>query len=204
MNDVLSFGRSSASCLRLPRRCHKRKRATLTALILGVLSFSNLTAQQTLPLECGKSGLGNLIVFPPRQGIAYGISTDTTTFPKGEPIRVNIWIDNRSETVFRSGLCDMFGDWGVAVWNDSGKRLLSTREQRHMEGVTVCDSNALIEVKPQSCEVVNYTDLALSFTLAPGRYRIAELPWPASDSASEHPYAPAPATGKSLIITIVP
>jgi hypothetical protein len=173
-------------------------------VLLGLNAETLCTAQLTMAAgDCrGNRETGTPLLFPARNSIAYGISVKQQDFLLGEPIPVYVWIDNRSETPFLAGSCDMFSNWNIAVWNSSGRRLLSSAEQRHIIEGASCDSNVLIEVRPHVCMRVNRIDAADSYALIPGQYRIAELPWPTNESDSRHPAAPTPSTTESLLLSV--
>jgi hypothetical protein len=184
-------------------RTHLRGVVVMLALC-GVSAGTLFSAQRTTHAgDCESNReTGTPLFFPPRKDIAYGISMKRSVFLLGERVPVYVWIDNHGSTAFRAGSCDMFSNWNVAVWNSSEHRLLSTAEQRHIVEGESCDSNVLIEVKPHSCLKLNEIDAAFSYPLVPGQYRIAELPWPPYESASQHAAAHMPSATKSLTISV--
>jgi hypothetical protein len=158
---------------------------------------------------CDPNGIldaGKPLLFPPRSGVAFGVSLPKRSFLLGEPVPAYIWIDNEGNKDYVDSTCDMLSGWDVAVWDQSGKRLQSGAEQQPTtNGIGNCDSNASWSVAPHSCKRVAVRPLEHIFELAPGAYRLGELPRPPLMEAGEQDTTPRPAPpsiGRALLFNV--
>jgi hypothetical protein len=116
-------------------------------------------------------------------GVRLGISTRNDIVSPGEPVVVDIWVDNQSDkAVWSGGRCPPYLHYGD-VFDASGRRLVGIREQRRREAeksggttVDVCQSTEmLVPVPPHTCKApvdVHGNNYTLDYNLAPGVYYI--------------------------------
>jgi hypothetical protein len=94
-------------------------------------------------------------------GVQYGISLSGTHFdPYSVPLHV--WVDNESGRDLTLGVCSMFTDWNIDVWEGT-KRIVSHWEQRDgkrwREG-SLCAAGPVVNIKAHSCSAISKVDLA--------------------------------------------
>jgi hypothetical protein len=66
--------------------------------------------------------------------VHYGVALHKTTFDEGEPILIDLWIDNQSEhETYGVGGSDCRYPYTTVLFDDQGHRLLSNQEQQDRE-----------------------------------------------------------------------
>ena len=118
-----------------------------------------------------------------QDGVRFGISTRKLIVSRGEPVTVDIWVDNRSDQpVMSGGRCPPYLHFGD-VFDQSGNRLIGTSEHARVDAerngrttVTACASTeVLVEIPAHTCmgPVDAHEDnLTLDYKLAPGVYYV--------------------------------
>ena len=116
-------------------------------------------------------------------GVRVGISTRKPIVSLGDPVIVDIWVDNRSDKpVMSGGRCPPYLHFGD-VFDRSGNRLIGIDEQAKLdagknprETVRVCASTEiLIEIPAHTCMGpvdAHQDNLTLDYKLAPGVYYV--------------------------------
>jgi Carboxypeptidase regulatory-like domain len=120
---------------------------------------------------------GRPFMFPVRNGIAYGISSDPNKVSE-----LTLWIDNQSAEPVRAMSCcvaTLFGE--VEVFDSDGRRVLSKADreaqQAGSEGremVDVCSCSVVFLIAPHTMQLFDFADISREYTLKPGRYTITE------------------------------
>jgi hypothetical protein len=112
--------------------------------------------------------------------VRIGIAAQKTVFAAGEPVKVDLWIDNRSDQpTWSGGRCsyEHRGD----VFDESGHRLIGVFEQQRLEAakenkelVEVCAmTDVLVEIPAHTCKrpvEALERNLTLDYKLPPGVY----------------------------------
>ena len=166
----------------------------LRLILLAVPLLCGAAQQDTRPqldtrprkLDCSRLDWmtkGRPIFVDSRDGVRLGISTQKDVVAFGEPVMVDIWVDNRSDKPVNSGgRCPPYLHFGD-VFDASGHRLISNREQTKLDAgkngrttVDVCESTEiLVAIPAHTCATPvdahgdNYT---LDYKLAPGVYYV--------------------------------
>jgi hypothetical protein len=164
-------------------------------LVLLAVPRSSGAAQQETRLEldtrprrldCTRldwMNIGRPVFVSAKDGVRFGISTRKDVFAAGEPVIVDLWIDNQSDKpVMSGGRCPPYRYTGD-VFDASGHRLIGIREQSNLDaeknGVTtveVCASTGiLIEVPAHTCMApvdAHGDSYVLDYRLTPGEYYI--------------------------------
>ena len=115
-------------------------------------------------------------------GVWWGISTNKNTVSPGEAIRLNIWIENRTNREESASGCPPFLHEGD-VFDIDGHRLISRRERRIQElrskgtqTIDVCASaTLLVPIPPHTClapSVYYGQNYQLDYDLPPGVYYV--------------------------------
>jgi hypothetical protein len=118
-----------------------------------------------------------------KDGVRIGISTRKPIVSLGEPVVVDIWVDNRSDKpVMSGGRCPPYLHFGD-VFDHSGNRLIGSDEQAALdarknaeERVRVCASaETFVEIPAHTCKGpvdARQDNLTLDYKLAPGVYYV--------------------------------
>jgi len=137
-------------------------------------------AQQNmaLPRDCANldfSTTGRTVMFPARDGIAFGISVERDSFAQNEPIPIHVWIRNQTDREWSFGSCALFFDWGVDVIDIAGNRMTGSIKYDR------CVANAVYSVPAHTCVGPDLNLDLPPFDLAPfadpfppGRYLLVE------------------------------
>jgi hypothetical protein len=183
-----------------------KKRSTLEAvkntavsifaalLILMPLFSAAQKAQNVLPRECANadfSATGRPVLFQFRNGLQLGISAPPASFSAGDPIVLDVWIVNQSESERLVMSCSDVDRW---MWDlqiyDPSWHLKETRDEQDerrnpdpalkvQHQLRVCYRNLALRVPPHSCSPlydvghVVTSDLAKRFDLSPGNYFVS-------------------------------
>ena len=76
---------------------------------------------------------GKPVFFGSMDGLRLGISTRKATVSFGEPVKVDLWVDNRSDKpTWSGGRCPTFLHFGD-VFDESGRRVIGIVEQATIE-----------------------------------------------------------------------
>ena len=163
-------------------------------LVVGVVSISVTAQQENQPQpvrtprkldctqpECMKKS--HPVFVRNQDGVRVGISTRKPVVSLGEPVIVDIWVDNRSDKpVLSGGRCppylhfgDVFDKWGNRLI-DIGAQAKLDAGTNPQETVRVCASTeVLVEIPAHTCmgQVDAHQDkLTLDYRLAPGVYYV--------------------------------
>ena len=116
-----------------------------------------------------------------KDGVRAGISTRKTVVALGEPVVVDIWIDNRSDNpISAGGRCPPYLHFGD-VFDEQGRRMIGNREQQKLDAVKngytvveVCATSEVIsEIPAHTCSApvdARGDNMTLDYNLAPGVY----------------------------------
>jgi hypothetical protein len=162
-------------------------------LVVAVVSISGTAQQENQPqlvstptkLDCTRPGFmkeRHLVFIRNKDGVRVGISTRKPIVLLGEPVIVDIWVDNGSDKpVMSGGRCPPYLHFGD-VFDHSGNRLIGTDQAKldagknPRETVRVCASTEiLVEIPAHTCmaPVDSHQDnLTLDYKLAPGVYYV--------------------------------
>jgi hypothetical protein len=120
---------------------------------------------------------GRPFMFPARNGIAHGVSSDPD-----KASGLNLWVDNQSaEPVSLMFCCATTLFANIEVFDSDGRRVLSkadreaqqaASEGRELAEVCTCSGNVLIA--PHTMQLFDFADISREYTLKPGRYMITE------------------------------
>jgi hypothetical protein len=117
-------------------------------------------------------------------GVRIGIATRKDVVASGEPVMVDLWIDNRTDTPTPGcSRCENVPLWAVEVFDESGRRLVSIHEQRELddkkagiERMEVCSGIRIAAtIPPHTCRAPaegGGSNWMLDYKLAPGRYYV--------------------------------
>src|SRR5262245_43660588 len=168
-------------------------RLLLVAFITGPTSEQISAQQQNTtsqidtrprPLDCSRLDWmkrGRPVFVDSGGGVRVGISTSKSIVAEGEPVLVDIWIDNQSDKpVSSGGRCPPYLHHGD-VFDSSGRRLIGTQEQVKLDAqkkggdiVHVCASTEmLVEIPPHTCKApadAHGDTYTLDYVLGPGVY----------------------------------
>jgi hypothetical protein len=120
---------------------------------------------------------GRPFMFPARNGIAFGVSSES-----GKPSSLNLWVDNQRDESQSIYVCcaDLF-KW-IDVYDSAAHRVpsrwdelkekLRSEGREYIEGVCTCSGDHLIP--PHTIQIVDYSDLSMAYSLAAGHYTITE------------------------------
>jgi hypothetical protein len=137
-------------------------------------------------LDCGQLGVTKErrpVFVGNKDGVRLGISTRKPVVSPGEPVIVDFWVDNRSDSPFMSGgRCPPYQLY-VDVFDQSGNRLIGLGEQARLDAerngrttVTTCAStDLLMQIPAHTCRKTADThedDLTRDYKLAPGVYYV--------------------------------
>jgi len=137
-------------------------------------------------LDCSRldwMNIGRPVFVSAKDGVRSGISTRKDVFAVGEPVIVDLWIDNQSDKpVMSGGRCPPYRYSGD-VFDASGHRLIGIRERSKLDAeknggttVEVCASTEiLIEVPAHTCMApvdAHGDNYVLDYRLTPGVYYI--------------------------------
>lgn len=162
-------------------------------LVVGFVSISGIAQQgkqrqivsTPTKLDCTASVLKERhpVFVRNKDGVGFGISTQKPIVLLGEPVIVDIWVDNRSDKpVMSGGRCppylhfgDVFDQWGNRVIGIDEQEKLDAGKNRR-ETVRVCASTeALVEIPAHTCmgpADAHQDNLTLNYKLAPGVYYV--------------------------------
>ena len=167
----------------------------LLALCLLVMTPASVAFQQnsqpqdgldSRKLDCSSIGNqkeGGPVFVGSMTGVRNGISTRKATVTAGEPVTIDLWVDNRSdEPAGTGGRCQPYlfeGD----VFDSSGRRVIGILEQAKLDAekrggtvVEVCTSaEMLIQVPPHTCvgpRSAHGDAFTLDYKLQPGTYYV--------------------------------
>jgi hypothetical protein len=116
-----------------------------------------------------------------KDGVRFGISARKSIVSLGEPIIVDIWVDNGSDKpVMSGGKCPPYLHFGD-VFDQSGNRVIGIGERARLDAernggttVMVCASTeVLVEIPARTCMApvdAHADNLTLDYKLAPGVY----------------------------------
>lgn len=144
--------------------------------------------------DCNQAHLlanGRPIMIPMRDDLEIGISLAQPEFKAGEPIKLHIWVVNRSDApagVFTCMDLERFRASGIAIFAQDGHRVLSQDEEQARKGcsanpqgtiqwgLAACARNILIKIPARACVTRNNndfeSDLTSRYRLPPGKYAI--------------------------------
>jgi hypothetical protein len=126
---------------------------------------------------------GRPVFFGSMTEVRSGIATRKAVVTVGEPIIVDLWVDNRTEKpILSGGRCPPYlfrGD----VFDSSGHRVIGVREQANLDAekkgaatVEVCaNTEILVEIPPHTCMVpvaAHADNFTLDYNLPPGTYYV--------------------------------
>jgi hypothetical protein len=127
--------------------------------------------------------IGRPVFASGQDGVRVGISTKKDVVAVGEPVVVDLWIDNQSDKPVKSGgRCPPYRYSGD-VFDAAGHRLIGIREQSKLDAeknggttVEVCASTEiLIEVPAHTCMApvdAHGDNYVLDYKLTPGEYYV--------------------------------
>jgi len=160
-----------------------RLERTETKTVESTVSCTDRPYSQELPNArpaCEKelfARRGRPFMFPARNGIAYGVSSDPD-----KASELNLWVDNQSaEPVSAISCCAATLFREVEVFDSDGRRVLSKADReaqkalsegRELVQVCTCSSNFLIA--PHTMQLFDFADISREYALKPGRYTITE------------------------------
>lgn len=155
-------------------------------LIAGTLAAMQIAAQEASQPTCGQVDVakyGRPVLFPSKDGLTFGVSTQRTQFQTGEDIHVYVWLSNKSPEDFTAvACCEQTFLSFFELLDSSGHRIENALEvfdrktkQQGREPVHVCTCSAVTQIRAGRCGVIdsgvlNRVDTA--FDLQPGKYRI--------------------------------
>jgi len=121
---------------------------------------------------------GKPIFLPAQEGVSWGLSLPQTSLKEGQIIPVFIWIDNSTDKNQSHYYCCNYSFLKhIRIFDSTGQRLISSDEANILKSRTKggdviesCSCSSYTSVGPRSQSVVDYGNLALAFTLKPGRY----------------------------------
>lgn len=135
------------------------------------------------------------IMVPTDEGLAFGISLAKHDFKVGEHMKLQVWVDNRSDAPIGLFTCfglDRFKISGIAVFAQRKHLVLTRTEQiAHDQcslyprvavqwGFVACSSNLQMQIPPHTCATRddhNFEyDLTDVYHLPPGRYLLRLRP----------------------------
>ena len=163
-------------------------------LVVAVVSISGTAQQENQPQLVSTSSKFDCtqlesmkephpVFVGKKDGVRLGISTRKPIVSPGEPVIVDIWVDNRSDKpVMSGGRCPPYLHFGD-VFDQSGNRLIGIDEQAALdaekdgrETVSVCASAEIfVEIPAHTCLVpidAHQDNLTLDYRLAPGVYYV--------------------------------
>ena len=129
------------------------------------------------------------------------------SFLEGESIPAYIWLNNTTDKEYNTTTCESASDVNIGVWSETGGRLASSAERRHIAPGT-CTANALIHLKAHSCRLVSSDPLEKDFVIAPGGYRLGELPayniesWSSTSHGSQGSPLEMPKVDRALLFNV--
>lgn len=150
-----------------------------TALVTSSVASQKETGSQPGKLDCAHLDYmkkGRPVFVGANDGVRWGISAPKETVILGEPIIVDIWIDNRTDKpILAGGRCTNLhsGD----VFDHSGHLMIGRHEKKHdLERLEVCSAtDVIIEIPAHTCrEPVDAqgSNFTLDYNLAPGVYYV--------------------------------
>lgn len=158
-------------------------RATDLCLFALALAYNVATAQSAPPgislfPDCDKPDLlahGRPMMMFVGPHLGMGISVGKDTFKAGEPIKLNVWVDNQADTPVGVMTCetlDLFQSRGFEIFDAEGHRILSREDAGVCSSdpappdVWVCHRNFPISIPAHTC--VTRDDYDFSINLAAG------------------------------------
>jgi len=169
-----------------------------------------LPANRRTPEACAEVALyGRPVLFPARNGIAYGVSA-----MPDKPLTVHIWMGNHTEKPQTTYLCcnTTFVRY-IDLYDQSGQRTPSRLEIANAKSpladpldpraVENCGCSGWSTVPAHSLKVIDHGNLSTSYALASGRYTIVEYVPPSPAATNAPPASPMlPPSGPRLSISV--
>lgn len=187
---------------------HKGQTESVMQSSVACSDSSTILPAKRTPEVCAESDFalyGRPVMFPLRNGIAYGVSV-----APDKPASVTIWMDNQTEKPESFGFCCNATFVGfISVYDQKGQRIPSKREIANAKAqagdiasLPGCSCSGFGTVPPHSLKVIDHGDVSTGYDLAPGRYTIVEYP-PRINAAPGPPPSPTlPPTGPRLAISL--
>jgi hypothetical protein len=197
-----------------PTATNPSQSATAVPSKIGCANSSVIPVKDRTPELCVETELaqhGHPVMFPLRNGVAYGVSLNPD-----KPLVVNIWMDNQTDKTQNYYICcNLTFAARIDLYDAKGHRIPS-RIDFELEKAGLADGDAgwgcgcsgWSVVPPHTLQVVDGGDLKANYTLAPGSYSISERPIPEPrkvsmpPQAGPSPIADRPQTGVSLAISV--
>jgi hypothetical protein len=159
------------------------------------------------PETCAESDFaqfGRPVMFPLRNGVAYGAS-----IAPGDASSITIWMDNQSDKPQNYLFCcNATFIETIELYDAAGRRIPSKHElavkklkESGQESIEACDCSGWVTVPPHTLKVVDHGDLSSAYTLPAGPYTIVERsPIPVGAYQRPAPSPTLPASGPRLSI----
>jgi len=121
-------------------------------------------------------------MFPARNGIAFGVSSEPDT-----PSSLILWLDNQTDKSEDFYFCcastlfehiDIFDSQGHRILSKTDHIELKARSEGH-EVLQVCTCSGSLAVPAHTIQMFDFADLSLGYDLPPGQYVISERNPPA-------------------------
>lgn len=172
-------------------------RASMLCLCALALTCSVANAQSARPgvslfPDCDKPELlahGQPVMTFVAPHLAMGISIAGETFQAGEPIKLNVWVDNQAGAPVGVNTCwdlDFFKSRGFRILDGDGRRILSRGDAKAcsadpaVTSIWVCSRNFPISIPAHSCVTQDSYDFSMNladqYDLPPGEYTLRLQP----------------------------
>jgi hypothetical protein len=114
---------------------------------------------------------GRPFMFPPRNGIAFGVSSEPD-----KPSSLNLWADNQTEKPVSIPFCCASTIFEfIEIFDSAGHRVPSRWDQLNLKtSPSVCTCSGDRVVSPHTIQIVDFADVSMQYSLQPGRYTISE------------------------------
>ena len=181
----------------------------MIGLMLMADPLLHSTDEQNLLAECVNADLmtiGRPVLFPPRDGLSFGISTSRTTLVVDDAVLIYVWVNNQTDKEKVLGSCQMWWDWGVTVYDSQWHEIKTQTEQeqqrRGEQPFRFCTRNIALRIPAHSCGPLQdmgnvKVDLREDRDLPAGEYFVTEK---RLTSSGKSPVA-KPTRGLKIVIT---
>ena len=157
---------------------HRRSRGKLSSVCRFRADITWLATSHTYAWSARHCRPGQADLLPAQEGVSWGLSLPQTSLKEGQIIPVFIWIDNSTDKNQSHYYCCNYSFLKhIRIFDSTGQRLISSDEANILKSRTKggdviesCSCSSYTSVGPRSQSVVDYGNLALAFTLKPGRY----------------------------------